>query len=83
MANTINVSVNSDSYTEVIASGSGIITNESLADALYAESDTEPDANFMGHTLRPTDFVSYELTTGQRVWVILKSGDGLIVVTPD
>jgi len=90
MGDTILINIFKDIWTEVVASGSGFVTNESDNIILYIESDTQPSSNITkAHTLQRRDYVRYELTDSNKVWarsVFDQSNintDAFIIVTPD
>lgn len=83
MSDTVEVDVNSTTWTSVASSGDGFITNGSKSGLFYQEAASQPADASEGHLLRSEDFIRYSLSAGQEIWGRLKSGNGQAVVTPD
>ncbi len=84
MANTVSVSVDDSSWTDVStpAGSSGFITNNTQSDVIYREDASQPAASVtLGHRLNQKADIGYSLNVGQSVWVKPLRGSGNMAVT--
>lgn len=90
MSNSVEVSVDNTSWTELVSGGSGYFTNESDNILKYKEAQSQPsDSNQVGHTLQRRADQRYELAPGFSVWArtvfpeLSINSSAVVLVTPD
>lgn len=85
MADTLpDIAVDPDSWTEVIDTGSGYITNEGSKRVMVVEAASAPSVSVTsGHTLNPKNFIRYILGGSQRVFARSVDNNSIVKVTPD
>jgi hypothetical protein len=85
MANTTKITIDNTAWVEVAGSATeGFITNEGSNKFFYREAASLPSAgDNTGHTmeLEVGAFVSFALTSGQKVYAKSVSGEAILAIT--